>query len=144
MNVDEQRSGHERTRAQQIRRALWSGLRRRCPHCHRGPLFVMRYTLHERCPRCDYPITSALDDLVILTYIGSASITGLFALTAFVIRPPKSGVELLAYVLLALGLLFGTLPHRKGLAIGLLYVHNLFFGDDVEAIESDEGDPGNR
>ena len=143
MNVDQHRSGHERTRAQQIRRALWSGLRRRCPHCHRGPLFVKRYTLHERCPRCDYPITSALDDLVILTYIGSASITGLFGLTAFVIRPPKSGVELLAYVLLALGLLFGTLPHRKGLAIGLLYVHNLFFGDDVEAIESDEGDPGN-
>ena len=113
MNVDQHRSGHERTRAQQIRRALWSGLRRRCPHCHRGPLFVKRYTLHERCPKCDYPITSALDDLVILTYIGSASITGLFGLTAFVIRPPKSGVELLAYVLLALGLLFGTLPHRK-------------------------------
>jgi len=116
----------------QIWRALWSGLRRKCPHCHRGPLFIKRYTLHERCPECDYPISSALDDLVILTYIGSASITGLFLLAVFIIRPPKSGLEMLIYLLVAFGLQFGTMQHRKGFAIGLLYVHKLFFGDEAE------------
>ena len=79
-----------------------------------------------------------------LPYVGSASITGLFVLTAFVIRPPKSGFEILIYLLVALGLLFGTMPHRKGLAIGLLYVHSLFFSEEVEADTPNEGEPGDR
>ena len=125
-----------RARPQDLWRVLWSGLQRKCPHCHRGQLFVTRYTLHERCPECDYLISPARDDLVMLTYVGSASITGLFLLATFVIRPPKSGFEMLIYLLVAFGLLFGTMPHRKGLAIGLLYVHNLLFGEEAEAIKS--------
>ena len=111
-------------------------MRRKCPRCHRGPLFVKWYTLHERCPECDYPIATALDELVILTYVGSAAITGLFLLVVFVIRTPKSGFEMLIYLLVAFGLLFGTMQHRKGLAIGLLYVHNRLFGE-----ETDENEP---
>ncbi len=107
-------------------------MRRKCPRCHRGPLFINRYTLHERCPECDYPISTALDDLVMLTYIGSASITGLFLLAVFVIRTPNSGVEMLLYLLVAFGLQFGTMQHRKGIAIGLLHVHNLLSGEEVE------------
>jgi len=76
-----------------------------------------------------------------LTYIGSASITGLFILAVFVIRPPKSGFEMLIYLLVALGLLFGTMQHRKGFAIGLLYVHKLLFGEEVEETKPNEGDP---
>ncbi len=120
-----------------ISRALWSGLRRKCPRCHRGQLFITRYTLHERCPECDYRISTARDDLVMLSYVGSASITALFMLATFVIRPPKSGFEMLIYLLVALGLLFGTMPHRKGLAIGLLYVHKRFFEEEVEEIEAE-------
>ena len=116
-------------------------MRRKCPHCHRGQLFVRRYTLHERCPECDFLIPTAHDDLVVLTYVGSASITGLFLLATFVIRLPKSGFEMLIYLLVALGLLFGTMPHRKGLAIGLLHVHNLLFGEEVEAIKAERRRP---
>ncbi len=107
-------------------------MRRKCPRCHRGALFVKRYTLHERCPECGYPISTALDDLVMLTYVGSASITGLFLLAVFVIRPPNSNFEMLIYLLVALGLQFGTMQYRKGFAIGLLYAHNLLFGEEVE------------
>ncbi len=116
----------------QIWRIVWSGLRRKCPRCQLGPLFIKRYTLYERCPECDYPISTALDDLVILTYVGSASITGLFLLAVFVVRPPKSGFEMLIYLLVAVGLQFGTMQYRKGLAIGLIHVHNLLFGEEVE------------
>jgi len=119
----------------QIWRIVWSGLRRKCPRCQLGPLFIKRYTLHERCPECDYPISTRLDDLVILTYVGSASITGLFLLAVFVIRPPKSGFEMLIYLLVAFGLIFGTMQHRKGFAIGLIYVHDILFGKDVEENE---------
>ena len=124
----------------QIWRVFWSGLRRKCPRCHRGSLFITRYTLQERCPECDYLISTALDDLVMLTYIGSASVTGLFMLAVFVIRPPKSGFEMLIYVLVALGLLFGTMQNRKGFAIGLLYVHNRLFGEEAEENKPNEGD----
>ncbi len=140
--IASRRSAGKRARARQIRQALWSGLRRRCPHCHRGPLFVKWYTLHERCPECNYLISSALGDLVILTYLGSASITGMFILMVFVIRPPSNGFEALIYLLVALGFLFGTMPHRKGLAISLLYVHDLFFGEKVEEKKPKEDDPG--
>ena len=133
------------TRARpQIWRALWSGLRRKCPHCNRGPLFIKRYTLHERCPNCDYLISTALGDLVILTYVGSASITGLFLLAVFVVRSPKSGFEMLIYLLVAVGLLFGTMQHRKGFAISLLYVHDLLFGEEVEESKPKEDDLGKR
>ena len=119
----------------QIWRVQWSGRRRKCPRCHRGPLFINRHTLHGRCLECGYPISTALDDLVMLTYIGSASITGMFLLAVFVIRPPTSGFEMLIYLLIAFALLFGTMKHRKGFAIGLLYVHNLLFGEEVEENE---------
>ena len=75
-----------------------------------------------------------------LMYVGSASITGLFMLAVFVIRPPKSGFEMLIYVLVAVGLLFGTMQQRKGFAISLLYVHNLLFGEAAEESEPNEDD----
>ena len=127
-----------------IWRVLWSGLRRKCPHCYRGQLFVTRYTLHDRCPECGYRFSTAFDDLVILTYIGSASITGLFMLAVFVIRSPKDGFEMLIYLLVAIGVLFGTMQHRKGFAVGLLYVHNLLFGEEVEENKPNEGDSRER
>jgi hypothetical protein len=89
---------------------------------------------------CDYLISTALDDLVMLTYIGSASITGLFMLVVFVIRLPESGFEMLIYLLVAFGLLFGTMQHRKGFAIALLYVHNLLLGEKVDENTPNEGD----
>ena len=129
------------TRARpQIWRVLWSGLRRKCPRCQRGPLFVTRYTLHERCPECGYLISTALDDLLMLTYLGSASITGLFMFAVFVIRQPKNGWEMLLYLLVAVSLLFGTMQHRKGFAIALLFVHNVLFGEEVEEVEPNAGD----
>jgi len=65
-----------------------------------------------------------------LTYVGSASVTGLFLLAVFVVRPPQSGFEMVLYLLVAFALMFGTIPHRKGFAIGLLYVHKLLAGED--------------
>jgi uncharacterized protein (DUF983 family) len=127
-----------------IWRALWSGLRRKCPRCHRGPLFIKRNTLYERCLECGYPISTALDDLVVLTYVGSASITGLFLLAVFVIRAPKSGFEMLIYLLVAFGLMFGTMDHRKSFAIGLLRVHSLLFDEEAEEDRLNADRPSKR
>ncbi len=79
-----------------------------------------------------------------LTYIGTASITGLFMLAVFVVRSPKSALEMLIYLLVAIGLIFGTMQQRKGFAIGLLHLHNLLFGDDAEKNKPNERDPRKR
>ncbi len=55
-------------------------------------------------------------------------------MAVFVIRAPKSGFEMLIYLLVAVGLIFGTMDHRKGFAIGVLRAHSLLF--DEEAIEN--------
>ena len=124
--------------------ALWSGLRRKCPRCHRGSLFSQRYDLRERCAECDYRLSTSLDEVVILTYVGSASITGLFLLAVFVVRMPADAFEMLVYLVVALGLLFGTLQQRKGFAIALVYVHNLLAGGEVEGIETGDGNADER
>ena len=51
---------------------------------------------------------------------------------------------MLIYLLVAFGLLFGTMQHRKGFAIGLLYVHSLLFGEEVEEKKPNEVDPRRR
>jgi len=79
-----------------------------------------------------------------LTYVGTASITGLFLLVVFVIRAPKSGFEMLIYLLVAVGLMFGTMDHRKGFAIGLLRVHSLLFDEEAEENNPNADRPSNR
>jgi uncharacterized protein (DUF983 family) len=38
-----------------ILRALFDGLRLRCPHCHRGRMFASRSKMNEECPVCGTP-----------------------------------------------------------------------------------------
>ena len=35
-----------------ILRALWDGLRLRCPRCHTGHMFASRSRMHRECPVC--------------------------------------------------------------------------------------------
>jgi hypothetical protein len=79
-----------------------------------------------------------------LTYLGSASITGFFLFAVFVIRAPKSGFEMLIYLLVALGLMFGTMDHRKGIAIALLRVHSLLFDAEAEEDKPNADTPSKR
>ena len=38
-----------------ILRALFDGLRLRCPRCHKGRMFASAAKMHQECPVCDMP-----------------------------------------------------------------------------------------
>lgn len=39
-------------RMKAVWRAMWDGLRLRCPSCRRGPIYRSRSQMHARCPHC--------------------------------------------------------------------------------------------
>lgn len=39
-----------------VRRALWRGVRRRCPLCGAGGQFTTFFEVRDRCTRCNFPI----------------------------------------------------------------------------------------
>ena len=73
-----------------------------------------------------------------LTYIGTASITGLFMLAVFVVRSPKSAFEMLIYLLVAIGLIFGTMQQRKGFANDITRPQLWAVTDNVNQAKSDQ------
>lgn len=56
-----------------VLRAVWDGLRLRCPQCHRGHMFVAGFTMRLTCPHCGLPFERS-----------SGEITGGIGINAFV------------------------------------------------------------
>ena len=112
-----------------VGRTLWRGVRRRCPHCGRGPLFVRWITTHDRCSDCG------------LVYIRNQGDTWLFWILmdriplAIGIVLIYSGFQVTHW---STGLLFfagmavplvATMPNRQGVAIALNYLSRVYFRD---------------
>ena len=44
-------------------RAVWDGLRLRCPRCHQGHMFARPFTMRRLCPDCALPFESAAGEI---------------------------------------------------------------------------------
>ena len=112
-----------------VGRTLWRGVRRRCPHCGRGPLFVRWITTHDHCSDCG------------LVYLRNQGDTWLFWILMDRI-PVAIGIVLIYFGFQvthwSIGLLFfagmavplvATMPHRQGVAIALNYLSRVYFRD---------------
>ena len=44
-------------------RALWDGLRLRCPRCHIGRMFARGFTMNKVCPNCGLPFEKATGEI---------------------------------------------------------------------------------
>lgn len=112
-----------------VRTVLWRGVRRRCPHCGRGPLFVRWITFHERCAVCGLVLLRnqgdtwlfwiVMDRIPILA--GIAAIYFGFRITGWL-----SG---LLFFLAIAGPLVLTMPQRQGVALALSYLSRVWFPD---------------
>ena len=132
MEMDSQRETSERN--PRLRTVLWRGVRRRCPHCGRGPLFSRWITLHPRCTSCGlvylrnqgdtWGFVIVMDRIPILA--GIAAIYFGFRITGFV-----SG---LLFFLAMAGTLFATMPQRQGVALALSYLARVWFPDPSDEI----------
>lgn len=117
--------------------ALGRGLRKRCPRCGRGAMFKTWYTMRDQCPSCGMEFEPAGSDTYAFSYIGSATVTGLFLLLVVFVEPPQSAWGRAAALAAALALLFLTMPRRKGLFIAIDYLARRASGDPAAP-----GEPG--
>ena len=117
-----------------IRQTLWRGLRRRCPHCGRGAIFVRWIRTHTSCSSCGLVFLPNQGDIWLYwilmdrvpIFLGIVSIYFGFRVTGWV-----SG--LLFFGAMA-GPLIATMPHRQGLAIALNYLSRVYFRDPSDVL----------
>ena len=96
--------------------ALWRGLRRRCPHCGRGALFVRWITLRRQCAECGLVYLRNQGDIwffwIVMDRIPIlAGIAGIY----FGFRI-SNWLEGAAFFLALAGPLVATMPQRQGAA----------------------------
>ena len=127
---------------------VWRGVRRRCPHCGRGPLFVRWITLHRRCSECGLVYLRnqgdawffwiVMDRIPIL--LGIAAIFFGFRITTW--------LDGLGFFLAVAGPLVATMPQRQGAAVALGYLSRVYFRDPSDVLPEPVDDrrpaPGRR
>ena len=116
-------------------RALGRGIRRTCPNCGRGRLFVRWFTLRHDCPVCQLVYLRNPGDtwlfwivmdripiaigLILIVFFGlrvSGWVTGTLFLSAMVVP------------------LVATMPHRQGVAVALSYLSRVYFRDPSDEL----------
>ena len=113
---------------------VWRGVRRRCPHCGRGPLFVRWITLHRQCTDCGLVYLRNQGDIwffwIVMDRIpillGIAAIFFGFRITTWL-----SGV---GFFLAVAGPLVATMPQRQGAAVALSYLSRVYFRDPSDVL----------
>lgn len=113
---------------------VWRGVRRRCPHCGRGPLFVRWVTLHRRCSHCGLVYLRNQGDIwffwIVMDRIpillGIAAIFFGFRITTWLTG--------LGFLLAVAGPLVATMPQRQGAAVALAYLSRVYFRDPSDAL----------
>jgi uncharacterized protein (DUF983 family) len=116
-----------------LRTVLWRGMRRRCPHCGKGPIYLGWVKLHDRCPACGLKYLSDQGDLwaYLVAVDRALFVLPLIVLIYFRLYLPDS----IWFYVFTGGLMFSfiyTLPHRNGMALGADYLIRRHWGDLAE------------
>jgi uncharacterized protein (DUF983 family) len=117
--------------------ALGRGLRKRCPHCGRGPLFSRGWTHVERCPYCGLVYERNPGDTWAFTVIGDRlPIALIIVIIYFGVGADHrmAGFALMA----ALGaIVIWTAPNRWGAGIALHYLSRVMWPDPQDPVPSE-------
>ena len=120
-----------------VGRTLWNGLRRRCPHCGRGPVFVRWMTMHDRCSVCGLVYLRNQGDTwlywIVMDRIPIAA--GLILVVFFGLRVASWQAGVLFFGGMAVPLV-ATMPQRQGIAVALNYLSRIYFPDPSDDIPS--------
>ena len=113
---------------------LGRGLRRRCPHCGRGPLFLRWITLHRQCSACGLVYLRNQGDISFFWIVMDrvpilAGIAGIY----FGFRV-STWLEGAAFFLALAVPLIATMPQRQGAAIALNYLSRVYLRDPSDAL----------
>lgn len=106
-------------------RALWDGIRLRCPRCREGEMFRTWFETHPKCPRCRVQFQPYEGD-----FLGTMAVTygltvflglALFGL-AFKLTDWTMYQHLIAYSTFCVVWYFAFYRQMKGLWVALLYL----------------------
>lgn len=103
-------------------RLMVRGLRKRCPRCGEGRLFARWYTLHDRCASCRLAYDAADGDTWAFMYASTAFLTGVIIVAMLLTTPPQVWAARLLVFPIAMVVVVGSLPFRKGLAIAFEFL----------------------
>ena len=116
-----------------ITTALRRGLRKRCPHCGKGPLFS-GWSHLESCSVCGLIFVRNPGDTWAFTIIGDRlPIAGIVALIYFGVMRSHRVLGLTMMVVLA-ALTISTALNRWGAGIALHYLSRVYWPDPAEPI----------
>ena len=119
----------------EIKTVLSRGIRRRCPHCGRGPVFVRWMTMHDTCRVCGLRYLRNQGDTwlywIVMDRIPLA--IGLILIVFFGAHTLSWQAGLLFFGGLAVPLVV-TMPQRQGLAVALNYLSRVYFRDPSDEI----------
>jgi hypothetical protein len=125
--------------------AIGRGVRKRCPHCGRGPLFARGWTHVERCPCCGLVYERNPGDTWAFTIIGDRlPIAAIIAIIYFGVG--GSHRSLAVGLIAVLGVIVvGTAPNRWGVGIALHYLSRVRWPDPADPVPQDRrGEPVDR
>jgi uncharacterized protein (DUF983 family) len=123
-----------------IRTALRRGLRKRCPHCGKGPLFS-GWSHLERCAVCGLVFARSPGDTWAFTIIGDRLPLGvMIVLIYFGVLRAHRAVGLAMLVVLA-ALVIWTAPNRWGAGIALHYLSRVYWPDPADPIPPTPASP---
>ena len=120
-------------RSKLITTALRRGLRKRCPHCGKGPLFS-GWAQNQRCTICGLVFVPNPGDTWAFTIFGDRlPIGGMIVLVYFgaVRAHPVLGLTLMV---LMLAVLIWTAPNRWGVGIALHYLSRVYWPDPTDLL----------
>jgi uncharacterized protein (DUF983 family) len=117
-----------------IRKALARGWRRRCPRCGEGELFLRRLETFDHCPDCGLQYQPNHGDTLMFMVITDRIpiLFGVIAVYFLGFRSSSLPVTIAFLIAMTIPLL-ATLRERQGVALAMVYLSRLYFGDLSEA-----------
>jgi uncharacterized protein (DUF983 family) len=114
--------------------ALWRGLRKRCPNCGLGPLFIEWAHHVERCPKCGLVYERNPGDTWAFTIVGDRlPVAALIVLVYFGFGRSHVVGGVAAFVV-ACAMLVWTSPNRWGVGIALHYLSRIYWPDPDDPV----------
>ena len=117
-----------------IKQTLLRGWHRRCPRCGEGELFRRRLEINDRCSSCGLQFQPDQGDTLMFMMLTDRLpiLIGVIAVYFLGFRSSNLPITL-AFLAAMVAPLLATLRHRQGVALAMVYLSRIYFGDLSEA-----------
>ncbi|MGH1425582.1 MAG: DUF983 domain-containing protein [Pseudooceanicola sp.] len=115
------------TEARNTKRAVWNGMRRRCPNCGAGPVLKGYLKVRDHCPVCreEFHHHRADDGPAYLTILVVGHLMAPLMLAVFTAWRPEPLVLFTMFLIGTVGLSLFLLPRFKGALVGFQWARHM-------------------